>query len=169
MIYASIDIETTGIDNENTQTLSIGIVVEDTVNCKSVEELPTLEKNILFENNLTNNLKVKADQESLKIILRNILDNAIKYTDKGGKILIYTNAIYDQYHSITVEDSGKGMSEELQNEILHNSKIISDKKKSSRGLGLHLCQSLIKKNLGLFKLESSTNIGTKITISLLSA
>ena len=38
MIYASIDIETTGIDNENTQTLSIGIVVENTVNCKPVEE-----------------------------------------------------------------------------------------------------------------------------------
>ncbi len=49
MIYASIDIETTGIDNENTQTLSIGIVVEDTVNCKSVEELPTLEIAILRE------------------------------------------------------------------------------------------------------------------------
>ena len=49
MRYASIDIETTGIDNENTQTLSIGIVVEDTVNSKPVEELPTLEIAILRE------------------------------------------------------------------------------------------------------------------------
>ena len=49
MRYASIDIETTGIDNENTQTLSIGIVVEDTVNPKPVEELPTLEIAIIRE------------------------------------------------------------------------------------------------------------------------
>lgn len=150
----------------NQENINIYMITEQVVyNYRSL----MVEKNILFENNLTSNLKVRADQESLKIILRNILDNAIKYTDKGGKILIYMNAIYDQYHSITVEDSGKGMSEELQNEILYDSKIISDKKKSSRGLGLHLCQSLVKKNLGLFKLESNTNIGTKITISLLSA
>lgn len=49
MIYASIDIETTGIDNENTQTLSIGIVVEDTVNIKPIEELPKLEIAIIRE------------------------------------------------------------------------------------------------------------------------
>lgn len=49
MIYASIDIETTGIDNENTQTLSIGIVVEDTVNVKPLEELPKLEIAIIRE------------------------------------------------------------------------------------------------------------------------
>lgn len=54
MKYVSIDIETTGIDNENTQTLSIGLVVEDTVDIKPIEELPKLEIAILKE------LKVKS-------------------------------------------------------------------------------------------------------------
>lgn len=49
MIYASIDIETTGIDNENTQTLSIGIVVEDTLNVKPLIDLPQLEIAIIRE------------------------------------------------------------------------------------------------------------------------
>lgn len=49
MKYVSIDIETTGIDNENTQTLSIGLVVEDTVNIKPIEELPKLEIAIIRE------------------------------------------------------------------------------------------------------------------------
>jgi hypothetical protein len=49
MKYVSIDIETTGIDNENTQTLSIGLVVEDTVNVKPLEELPQLEIAIVRE------------------------------------------------------------------------------------------------------------------------
>ncbi len=49
MKYVSIDIETTGIDNENTQTLSIGLVVEDTVDIKPIEELPKLEIAIIRE------------------------------------------------------------------------------------------------------------------------
>lgn len=49
MKYVSIDIETTGIDNENTQTLSIGLVVEDTVDVKPLEELPQLEIAIVRE------------------------------------------------------------------------------------------------------------------------
>lgn len=49
MKYASIDIETTGVDNENSQTLSIGIVIEDSNNVLPVEELPTLEIAIIRE------------------------------------------------------------------------------------------------------------------------
>ncbi len=49
MKYVSIDIETTGIDNENTQTLSIGLVVEDTIDIKPIEELPKLEIAIIRE------------------------------------------------------------------------------------------------------------------------
>ena len=49
MIYVSIDIETTGIDNENTQVLSIGLVVEDTNNLKPFDELPKLEVAIIRE------------------------------------------------------------------------------------------------------------------------
>jgi len=49
MKYVSIDIETTGIDNETTQTLSIGLVVEDTVNIKPLQELPQLEIAIVRE------------------------------------------------------------------------------------------------------------------------
>jgi hypothetical protein len=48
MIYVSIDIETTGL-GENTQTLSIGLVVEDTNNLKPFEELPKLEIAIIHE------------------------------------------------------------------------------------------------------------------------
>ena len=49
MIYVSIDIETTGLDNDNSQTLSIGLVVEDTNNLKPFDELPKLEVAIIRE------------------------------------------------------------------------------------------------------------------------
>ncbi|WP_379963269.1 ATP-binding protein [Epilithonimonas sp. UC225_85] len=151
----------------NQESVNLYMITEQVVyNYKSL----MIEKNIFFENSITGNLKVKADQESLKIILRNVLDNAIKYTDQGGQILIYENELSDNYYSITVEDNGKGMTEELQTKILDGSKILTtEKNKAARGLGLHLCKSLVKKNLGLLKLESRINLGTKITISLLKA
>jgi len=151
----------------NQEDININHIIEQVVyNYKSL----MVEKNIFFENTITGHLKVKADQESFKIILRNILDNAIKYTDCGGKILIYENGLSDNYYLISIEDSGKGMSEQLQNELLEDSKIImTGKNKSSRGLGLYLCRSLVQKNHGIFKLESKINSGTKITISLLKA
>lgn len=49
MKYASIDIETTGIDNERSQTLSIGIVLEDCNDIKPINELPKLEVAIIRE------------------------------------------------------------------------------------------------------------------------
>jgi hypothetical protein len=49
MKYASIDIETTGIDNERSQTLSIGIVIEDCSDIKPINELPKLEVAIIRE------------------------------------------------------------------------------------------------------------------------
>jgi oligoribonuclease len=49
MIYVSIDIETTGLDNDNSQVLSIGLVVEDTNNLKPFDELPKLEVAIIRE------------------------------------------------------------------------------------------------------------------------
>ncbi len=49
MKFASIDIETTGIDNERSQTLSIGIVLEDCNDIKPINELPKLEIAIIHE------------------------------------------------------------------------------------------------------------------------
>lgn len=49
MKYVSIDIETTGIDIENTQILSIGLIVEDTLDVKAIEDLPQLEIAVIRE------------------------------------------------------------------------------------------------------------------------
>jgi signal transduction histidine kinase len=48
-----------------------------------------LDKNIHFENKVLKDL-VDADQESLKIILRNLLDNAIKFSSQDGAIKLYS-------------------------------------------------------------------------------
>lgn len=127
------------------------------------------EKNIYFENKISDNINIYADQESLKIILRNILDNAIKYTDPGGKISVYDIEYPGNYHSVIIKDTGKGISTEMQNNILYNLSTTNTRKanRGCTGLGLQLCKLMIEKNKGFWELKSEENKGTEIIISLL--
>ncbi|MFI0430438.1 ATP-binding protein [Mariniflexile sp. HMF6888] len=128
-----------------------------------------LEKNIQFENRVSKNDVVFADQESLKIVLRNLLDNAIKFSNTNGIIKIYTINTNNTYCDLVVEDSGLGMSETVRLELLKDTALLSKKEHEGiigTGLGLQLCKSLIKKNNGRFSIESELGKGTKMIVSL---
>lgn len=129
------------------------------------------EKNIHFENLVPKALFAYADLSSLKIILRNLIDNAIKFSRENGNITIHGSSSED-FCTLTVEDSGKGMSKEIVNQLLDESALVSKKEnpeKSGTGLGMQLCLSMAEKNEGKLLIESEENKGTKISIQLLKA
>lgn len=126
------------------------------------------ERNIAFENNVPKGIYAFADQSSLKIILRNLLDNAIKFSGENGKISIFANTSED-YCTLTVEDSGPGISREMQERLLSNNPALSKKgthEKTGTGLGMQLCRSMAKKNDGKLFIESEENKGCRISIQL---
>ncbi len=128
-----------------------------------------LDKVITFENNVLKSSRVNADQESLKIILRNLLDNAIKFSKANGFIKIYTEDTNKGYYDLVIEDSGIGIDEITIEDLLKESTLLpkkGNKKEKGTGLGLQLCKSMAKKNKGHFKIESKINEGTKMIISL---
>lgn len=81
MKYVSIDIETTGIDNENTQTLSIGLVVEDTVDVKPLAELPQLEIAIIRERIEGEIFAINMNRQ----LIADILEYKMAHTDEERK------------------------------------------------------------------------------------
>lgn len=128
-----------------------------------------LEKNIHFENTISKNDKAFADQESLKIILRNILDNAIKFSNTDGSIKVYTQHTQENYCDLIIEDTGMGMTESTRQNLLKEHILTSEKEHKDiigSGLGLQLCKSMIQKNNGLFSIESDIGKGTKMIVSL---
>lgn len=128
-----------------------------------------IENNITFENNVLKNDVVFADQESLKIILRNLLDNAIKFSNSNGKIKIYTQNTNAEFYKLIIEDTGIGMNETTRLELLKEAIFLSKKNDSNiigTGLGLQLCKSMIAKNKGKLSIESTLNQGTKMIIYL---
>nr|WP_315172161.1 tetratricopeptide repeat-containing sensor histidine kinase [uncultured Flavobacterium sp.] len=126
-------------------------------------------KNLVFTNTIPKATLVLADLNSLKIILRNLLDNAIKFSNENGTISAYIDDKSDAFLYLIIEDTGIGMDEETRISLLKEGNLLNKKKNQKgigTGLGLQLCKSMIQKNNGIFTIESIENIGTKMIIGL---
>lgn len=116
------------------------------------------DKNIQLTYKIDSDVPVDADLNSIKIIIRNILDNAIKFSFKDGKISIsieYT----DKLCNVIIKDEGIGYETETSGypQILKN---------KGTGLGLNLCKDLLAKNNGFLHITGYKNKGTKVIITL---
>ncbi len=117
---------------------------------------------------LANDSLVEVDVQSLKTCVRNILDNAIKFTPKGGRINIALVLLNDKV-SLKISDSGCGMNELQLAKLfeVNGSKIQRDQSgNTGTGLGMILCKSLIEKNNGTMVITSKVGEGTAVKIGL---
>lgn len=127
-----------------------------------------LEKTIAFENEVSKNCFIFVDLDSLKIILRNLLDNAIKFSPEHSSIRFYSRDTQSEFHQLIIEDQGIGMRPETIAELLEDNELLAKKSNSEiigTGLGMQLCKQMIKKNGGILAIESELNKGTKMILS----
>ena len=125
-------------------------------------------KNISMENKVAPQIIAYADPNIINLVLRNLIFNAIKFTETGGRI--WVDAI-DQHQEITVfvSDNGIGISPQVK-EILfkkttgYSSRGTADEK--GTGLGLILCKEFVEKNGGKIWLESEVGKGTTFYFTL---
>lgn len=125
-------------------------------------------KNITFECTVPSGIFVLADLDSIKIILRNLLDNAIKFSNEDGAIKIYT-ILENNYCSLIVEDQGIGIDEKTRQELLKESILLTKKKNDEiigTGLGIQLCKEMAQKNNAKLFIESQEKKGTRVIIQL---
>lgn len=115
----------------------------------------------------TEDIALLADPHALDTILRNLVTNAIKFTEKG---IITIGTISDKNTvSIYVKDMGQGMDEETCQKILskddyHTTTGTNGEK--GTGLGLAICTELASKQNGVISVESVPGEGSKFQISL---
>ncbi|WP_089477940.1 tetratricopeptide repeat-containing sensor histidine kinase [Flavobacterium araucananum] len=127
-----------------------------------------LDKTLTFDNLVSKNIFIFVDLDSLKIVLRNLLDNAIKFSNENGKISFYTQETTPDFCDLVIEDTGIGMSESTIKELLQEGELLAKKSGSEiigTGLGLQLCKQMIRKNSGTLAMESEINKGTKMILS----
>lgn len=125
------------------------------------------EKNIKLINRVDENLLCKVDKTLINLVLRNLISNAVKFTE-NGEILISTTYSHPIL-SIVVEDTGLGMSPEQIDKIYHLKDFKSmagTRNEKGTGIGLIICKEFVEKHGGRLRVESQLMHGTKITIEL---
>ncbi len=121
-------------------------------------------KNITIHNLTKVDHQAFIDRNALSTVVRNLIDNAMKFTDAYGEIHI-KSMMKEEEIFLIILDSGRGISPEVLDKIFEFS---SDRKKMVKGtgLGLVLCKDLIEMNNGSITVESEIGKGTAFTIKI---
>jgi two-component system sensor histidine kinase/response regulator len=124
------------------------------------------EKNIQLTDRLANSIFIKADKDMLQLIVRNLINNAIKFTEPGGEITVSATTI-DGECCIAVKDNGMGIPYEQQSDIfsLKVNSTFGTKNEKGVGLGLVLCKEFSELQNGEIAFESTPGIGTTFYLS----
>jgi signal transduction histidine kinase len=125
-------------------------------------------KNIKIITNVKENTTIKADMNMLNAILRNLISNAIKFSNSGSTIEVNANKNHLGY-IISVKDQGIGIPEELKDHIFSTTGKTSRKGtdgEDSTGLGLVLSKEYVLKHNGKIWFESKVNEGTTFYIEI---
>jgi len=113
--------------------------------------------------NMQEDLVVFADQNMLESTIRNVALNAVKFTNKGGKITISARSVSRNSIEISVRDTGIGMSSEIMDKLFRIDEHISrvgTEGEASTGLGLLLSRDFIEKHGGRIWAESEEGRGS---------
>jgi len=126
------------------------------------------QKNIIIKTGNDPELKLFADPLMIETVMRNLINNAIKFTPEGGQIEVSAKEVDGQI-LISVSDTGIGISEEeTQNLFRIDSKI---KRKGTNnedgsGLGLILCHEFVNKHNGQIWVESTLGKGSEFIFNI---
>lgn len=124
------------------------------------------EKSIDLENLVDEDLVAMADKEMLQTILRNLINNAVKFTSQGS-ITVFATEMESEL-KITVKDTGTGMSNEkvvgfMRSDLHFEIESLSEK---GTGLGLSLVKSFVQEHKGKIEITSEKGKGTSISFTL---
>ena len=111
---------------------------------------------------------IYADEQMMEIVLRNLLTNAIKYSNNDGVITLSSYSEKGNVY-ITVADQGMGIPEELKNQLFTSELVKSQQGTAGEkgtGLGLDLSKEFIDKHNGEIKVASELGQGSRFTIAL---
>ena len=141
--------------------------------CPIIEDQIKLFANILSEKQLQvnteyNDILVYADINMLRVIIRNLISNAIKFSNPNSQIVVQ---IYEDSLStiIQVIDYGVGLDKTSQQNLFNSNHMVTKTGtigEKGTGLGLMLCKEFIERHNGQMSIKSSVGKGTQIKVTL---
>jgi len=137
---------------------------------KTIEllKINSISKEIYLENSVKDDIFIHADKDMVSTVLRNLVSNAIKFTESGGAIKINAE-INNELVLISVSDNGIGMNKESINKLFDISQLyttMGTRKEKGTGLGLILCRDFVEKHNGTIWVESKFGVGSNFKFTL---
>jgi signal transduction histidine kinase len=124
-------------------------------------------KSVQLRNEIPKGIFASADKDQIRLVFRNLISNALKFT-ASGHVRLSANAA-DNEVSITVEDTGMGIAESDIQKLFMKDALWSaqgTRNEKGLGLGLLLCKEFVEKNQGTLKVMSEQGMGTTIRFTL---
>ncbi|WP_339758189.1 tetratricopeptide repeat protein [Algoriphagus aquimarinus] len=129
------------------------------------------EKSIKVDNScLPEDLEIYADRDLIEVVIRNILNNAVKFS-KPGDVILLSAEIENNMITWCVKDQGAGMLEEQIDELLSADYVITNSKLGTKmekgsGLGIQICKEFTRMNGGELNILSKDGEGTKVCVRI---
>lgn len=147
--------------------VNIRNIIQETV---KFHEISASVKNIHLETVISEDLpEVKADEDMLSTILRNLISNAIKFTPRNGTVTIKAEPGGKDSVIVSVKDNGIGIPNHIRKKLFVPSEIASTpgtENEKGTGLGLLLCKELIERHGGELHIRSRPGKGTLVSFTL---
>ena len=131
-------------------------------------ELASTSKELSIKNDVEKDVCINADRTMIQLVIRNIISNSIKFSDKNGSIKIYSEQ-FDGKVKVSVSDRGVGIpAKDLDKifkiDVQYSTAGTMDEK--GTGLGLTLCKEIIEKLGGSISINSELGKGTDVSFTL---
>lgn len=119
---------------------------------------------------VSTDLEIYADRDLIEVVIRNILNNAVKFS-KAGDIIHLSIEMDNNMVSLCVKDEGIGMNEKQIIKLLKGDYVISNsklgtKREKGSGLGLQICKEFTRMNDGEIQINSKEGEGTQVCIKV---
>lgn len=140
-----------------------------TIACIEVLKESARKKRITIDYSFPDKMEAYADPRMMETVIRNLVSNAIKFTNVGGKVIVKADKKSDRSIEFKVIDTGIGMTPELIGKLFHLNEKTSRRGtdgEPSTGLGLLLCKEFIVKHSGNILVESEVGKGSTFSFTL---
>ncbi len=153
-----------GVSNEKT-TFDLSKVINQ--NIEVFKQMADV-KNIDLSAELEGDFEVLADVNQIDCVIRNLINNAVKFTEKGGRIKV-TATKSSEETKVVIEDTGTGIPVEIQQSLFMGNqthKRNGTDNEVGSGLGLFLCKEFVEENGGSIGVESEPKKGSRFYFTI---
>lgn len=155
----------TGSIQLNPKILKLADLIREEV---SVLEMQANSKGVSIKNEISEDIKISADHDTFSTVIRNLISNAIKYTQSGGLVTISLQVLNGNVY-VNISDTGMGIAPENLEKLFKIGENISTKgtnMESGTGLGLIVCKEFVEMNGGKILVKSTIDQGSTFTVTL---